>query len=92
MGAVFGPLARPQYVSRRILRIKNALGVLAYSHGSHALLALCIPGLEKVWTFCPVLGKLFPRLTAEGHRDSKEIYRWKCGLPKEVSAKLAPAG
>src|SRR5467141_2598984 len=49
-------------------------------------------GLEKVWTFCSVLGKLFPRLTAEGHRDSKKIYRWKCGLQKEVSGRLAPAG
>jgi hypothetical protein len=23
-------------------------------------------GLEKVWTFCPVLDKLFPRLTQKG--------------------------
>jgi hypothetical protein len=48
-------------------------------------------GVEKVWTFCPVLDKLFPRLTAEGHRDSKKIYHWKCELQKEVSDRLALA-
>jgi hypothetical protein len=28
---------------------------------------------------------------AEEQRNSKKIYRWKCGLTKEVSGWLAPA-
>ena len=88
--AVFGPLVSPRHISRRILRIKNALGVLAYSHGNHALLGN-VPRFGKSLDILPSPRHAFPRLTAEGHSESKKIYRWKCGLQKEVSDRFALA-
>jgi len=37
-GSSFWPTGTWRHISRRILRIKKALGVLAYSHGNRALL------------------------------------------------------
>ena len=88
MGAVFGPLVPPRHISRRILRIKNALGVLAYSHGNHALLGK-VPGFGKSLDILSSPRQAFP--TAEGQRDSKKIYLWECVLQKEVSDRFALA-
>src|SRR5882672_7382111 len=90
IGAVFGPLVPPRHISRRILRIKNALGVLAYSHGNQALLGN-VPGFGESLDILPSPWQAFSAPTAEGHRDSKKIYRWKCGLQKEVSDRFALA-
>src|SRR5467141_799619 len=91
MVAVFVQLVPPRPISRRILCIKNALGVLASSHGNHALLGN-VPGFGESLDILFSPRQAFPTPTAEGHRDSKKIYRWKCGLQKEVSGRLAPAG
>src|SRR5258708_779376 len=91
IGAVFGPLVSPRHVSRRILRIKKALGVLAYSHGNHALLGN-VPGLEKVWTFCPVLGKHFPLLPQKGKETVKKYTAGNMGSKKRFPAGLRQPG
>jgi hypothetical protein len=47
--------------------------------------------LAKLWTFYPVLGKLFPRLPQKGKETIKKYTAGKYGLQKEVSGRLAPA-
>jgi len=72
IGAVFGPLVPPRHISRRILRIKNALGVLAYSHGTTPYLATFL-GLEKLGHSAQSLAKLFPRPPQKGIETVKNI-------------------
>src|SRR6266436_5771541 len=91
MGAVLGPLVPPRPISRRILRIKNALGVLAYSNGNHARLDSA-PGLAKLWTFCPVLGKPFPRLPQKGKETVKKYTAGNMGSKKRFPAVLHQPG
>jgi hypothetical protein len=78
---------RPRPVSRRIFRIKNALGALAYSHGNHALLG----NVPRFGKSSDILSSHFPLLLQKGKETPRKIYHWKCGLPKEVSGRLAPA-
>src|SRR6267143_1238187 len=87
-GSSFWPTGTPRHISRRILRIKNALGVLAYSHGNHALLGK-VPGFGKSLDILSSPRQAFP--TAEGQRDSKKICLWECVLQKEVSDRFALA-
>lgn len=69
MGAIFGPLVLPRHIGRGILRIINTLGALRTPTVTTPYMTAFL-GLARLWTFCPVLGKLFPRLTAEGQKDS----------------------
>jgi hypothetical protein len=48
-------------------------------------------GLEKVWTFCPVLGSLFPRLPQKGKETVKRYTAGNVELQKEVSDRFALA-
>jgi hypothetical protein len=59
----------PRDNGRRILRIKNILGVLAYSHGNHALLD-SVHGFGKTLDILSSPWQAFSTPTAEGQRDS----------------------
>jgi hypothetical protein len=49
-------------------------------------------GLEKVWTFCPVFGKLFPRLPQKGKETIKKYTAGNMGSNKRFPAGLRQPG
>jgi hypothetical protein len=49
-------------------------------------------GLEKVWTFCPVLGKPFPRLPQKGKETVKKYTAGNMGSKKRFPAGLRQPG
>jgi hypothetical protein len=48
--------------------------------------------LEKVWTFCPVLDKLFPRLPQKGKETVKKYTAGNMGSKKRLPAGLRQPG
>jgi hypothetical protein len=88
---VFHVLVPPQHVSRRILRIRKTLGALPTPTVTTSYLTAFL-GLAKLWPFCPVLGKLFPRLPQKGKETIKKYTAGNMGSKKRVPAGLRQPG